>query len=152
MNKEFRLHIAIVQHLRSSFPHVGFFHPTNEQKDATSAYFGKVMGVRPGTSDLVLGWAGRNIGALEIKTEEGRISTAQNKFLSWADSVGWSTGVARSVRGAHNILCAWGVKPILEGEYTHFREPDYLTKSEKHALVHDMYKPISSPKPDDPTS
>ena len=133
---EYKIHVAIVEHIRKAFPQVKAFHVPNQNRDATEAFWNKQMGVEPGVSDLLLGWQG-NTGALEIKSETGKLSTPQNKFLSWASSIGWHTGVARSVRGAHQILMGWGLKP--HANITH--EPELRTFAEKNKAIYDMYAP-----------
>lgn len=134
---EYKLQVAVIVHIRNVFPQVRAIHIPNQSRDATEAYFNKQMGVEPGTSDLLIGWKGRNVGVLELKYDKGRISTAQNKFLSWADSIGWSTGVAYSVKQTHDILIEWGLQPL----HHVIQEPDYSTKEEKFEAVMDFYKP-----------
>jgi len=138
MRPEFLLQWAILKHHRSAFEGVGIFHVPNQTRDGTEAYFNKILGVRPGVSDLVLGWRGRNVGVIELKAPGGKITTAQNKFLSAAMGWGWSTGVARSVKDYHNILISWGLIPKHNG----IQEPDYRTKEEKQKDAYDLYAPI----------
>ena len=104
MGKEYRLHVACLKHGKSAFPQAKFIHIANQARDAQEAFFNKQMGVEPGVSDFLVGWKPRNVGVLEIKTPDGNLSTPQNKFLSWAYSIGWSIGVAKSVRQFHNVL------------------------------------------------
>lgn len=138
-SKEYLLQVAVISHLKTAFPQVKAFHCPNQTRSATEAYFNKILGVEPGVSDLIIGWPVRNVGVLELKAEDGRISTAQNKFLSWADSIGWSTGVARSVREVHVTLKVWGLTPA----HNYIKEPDYTTPEEKQKMIFDMYKPHS---------
>lgn len=139
-HEEYAIHVAIVDHIRCSFPQVKIMHIPNQSRDATEAFFNKKLGVLPGVSDLILGWHYKGIGVLEIKNDDGKLSNAQNRFLSWAAWAGWHTGIARTVRGAHNILCEWGLKPTNEA----IKEPDLRTKEQKFQDVFDMYKPLSS--------
>lgn len=135
---EYKLQLCVVDHLYKTFPEVGFFHVPNRPGDATDAYFKKMMGAKPGVSDLILGWRPGKVGVIELKAEGKKISTPQNKFLSWADWVGWETAVCHTVRGVHMTLCRWGLKP--KHGYS-IIEPDYRTKEEKLQQQFDMYKP-----------
>lgn len=134
---EYKLQVAVVKHIRSAFPQVKAIHIPNQTRSATEAFFNKQLGVEPGASDLLIGWATRNVGVLELKSTDGKISTPQNKFLSWADAIGWSVGVAKTVREAHVTLKLWGLTPAHEAIF----EPNYMTLEEKRKAVFDMYKP-----------
>lgn len=136
--KEFKLQVAVVEHIRTAFPQVKAFHCPNQTRSATEAHFNKMLGVLPGVSDLIIGWPMRNVGVLELKAPDGRLSSTQNKFLSWADHIGWSTGIAKSVQEAHVTMKLWGLSPTHES----IREPDYMTTQDKHKAVFDMYRPI----------
>lgn len=133
---EYKIHVAILAHIRNAFPMVKAFHIANQAKDAQEAFWNKQLGIEPGASDLIIGWKPSKVGVLEIKTEDGKISTAQNKFLSWADSIKWHTGVARTVQGAHNILVGWGLEP----SYNSCREPDLRNTDQKKADAFNFYK------------
>ncbi len=147
-HSEYHLHVAIVTHIESAFmgahnPNLKFWHTANQSRDATEAFFNKKMGVLPGISDLIFSWPHPSIadnvrmGALEIKAKDGKFSSAQNRFLSWGRSIGWSTGEARTVKAAHMVLCSWG----LNAAHTSIIEPDMRTKSEKFMDARDFYKP-----------
>lgn len=138
MSDEFKLHVACLKHGRSAFPQAKFIHIANQTRDAKEAFFNKMLGVEPGASDFLVGWRHRQVGVLEIKTADGRLSTPQNKFLSWADSIGWSTGVARSVRQFHDTLVKWGLNP----EHDSCLEPDYATDQEKLRRGESFFKPV----------
>lgn len=138
---EFKLHCAILKHIRSAFigahnPNLKIFHVANETKDASQAYWNKVLGIEPGASDLFAGWNG-NTGVMEIKAPDGKLTGSQNKFLSWASAVGWHTGIARSVKQAHHILCTWGLKAAHQS----IIEPDYSTQAEKFQRAHEWLAP-----------
>lgn len=139
---EYKIHVAILEHIRTAFPQVRAFHVPNQSKDATEAFWNKQLGAEPGVSDLIIGWKG-NTGVLEVKSHEGKLSPAQNKFLSWADSVGWHTGIARNVRKAHHILMAWGLEP----KHNSIREPDLRTSDEKKRDAYNLYAPPDRRKP-----
>lgn len=139
---EFKLQIAIIKHHKKAFPYVKAIHIPNESRDATEGFFNKMMGVEPGASDLLLGWNAKLYGGIgtavvEIKSKDGRISTPQNRFLSWADDIGWHTGVAKSVRQYHDLLCSFGLKPWCES----IIEPDIRSSSEKIQAGIDFWRP-----------
>lgn len=139
---EYLLHTAILKHVRSAFigghnPNLRIFHVPNEQRNATAAFFGKMMGVEPGVSDFLLGWPGHT-GACEVKAPGKPLTAPQNRFLSWCALVGWNHGVARSVRQAHDLLCSWGLKP----SHSLIHEPDYSTKEEKRRQSDASQAPI----------
>lgn len=134
---EYKIHVAILKHIRSAFPQVKAFHIPNQTRNATEAFFNKQMGVEAGASDFIIGWKPSKTGVLEVKTEDGRVSTPQNKFMSWAHSIGWNTGVARSVHQAHTVLKEWGLQP----EHEAIREPDFTTEKEKLIQARDLFKP-----------
>lgn len=134
---EYLLQVAVVEHFGRCFPHVGFFHVPNQSRNATEAFFNKKLGVRPGVSDLILGWPNRGVGVLELKSSDGRISTQQNKFLSWANHIGWEVGTAKTVRQAHDALKRWGLKPLYES----CMEPDLRSDEQKKRDVFNFYAP-----------
>lgn len=151
MSQEYKLHVAIVAHIESAFmgphnPNLKYWHTANQSRDATEAFFNKKMGVLPGISDLIFSWPHPSIegavkmGALEIKTKDGKFSSAQNRFLSWGRSIGWSVGEARTAKAAHMVLCSWG----LRASHTSILEPDLRTKPEKFQDVHNFYQPAST--------
>lgn len=139
--QEFKLHIAILKHINSCFigshnPNLKVFHIPNQNRDAKEGYFNKMMGILPGASDLIAGWP-NNTGVLEIKASEGKLSSAQNRFISWAKLIGWHTGEARTVRAAHMVLLSWGLKAAHESVL----EPDYRDKQQKFKDAFDWNKP-----------
>ncbi len=141
MGDEYRLHVAIVKHVNSAFigahnPNMKFFHVPNQNKDATQAFFNQQLGVLPGVPDLIFSWPA-NIGGLEIKAPTGKLSSPQNRFLSWAKLIGWHTGTAKSVRQAHHLLVMWGLKAAHQS----IVEPDYSTQQQKFERAFDWYKP-----------
>lgn len=123
---EFKIHVAIVEHLRSAFPFVKVIHIPNQNRDAQEVYFNKMLGMDTGASDLMIAWKG-GVGFLEIKSLDGKLSNFQNRFLSVMDSYGHQTGVAKSVKQAHNILVGWGHTPL----YNSTSEPDLRDKCQK---------------------
>lgn len=141
--KEYKLHVAALDHILSAFPQVKPIHVPNQTRDATEAFFNKRMGVVQGVSDFLIGWSrkdygGAGVGVLEIKAPDGRLTTPQNKFLSWAHHIGWGTGTAKSVREVHNTLVGWGLKPL----HAAIREPDYRTKEDRIKEAYSFYSPL----------
>lgn len=139
---EFRLHIAVLKHVNSAFigaqnPGLKIFHVANESRDAQQGYWNKIQGVEPGVSDFLCCWRG-HMGALELKTSTGKLSNAQNKFLSWGRSIGWHTGVARSVQQAHWLLVQWGLKAA----HNTIIEADQRTDAGKFKDAYDFYVPL----------
>lgn len=139
---EYKLHIAILAHINSAFigphnPNLKCFHVPNQSRDGTEAFFNKQLGVLPGVSDMLFGWNGNHTGALEIKAEYNELSSAQNKFMSWAKIIGWHTGTAKTVKQAHEVLIKWGLKPA----HNTIVEPDYRTKEEKFRDAHNFFAP-----------
>ncbi len=138
---EYHLHIAIKTHIEKCFmgntnPGLNFWHVANESRDASQAFWNKKLGILPGVSDLQFGWPVGKVGVMELKYKTS-LSSAQNKFLSWAHYVGWHTGVARSVREAHDILVNWGLRPAHDSVI----EPDHRNKEEKQKAVFDYFSP-----------
>lgn len=139
---EYKLHLAIKAHIESAFigpqnPNLKFWHVPNETRDATDAYFKKQMGVLPGVLDLCFGWPHKQTGVLEIKMPGEKITAAQNRFMSWANLIGWHTGAAYTVRQAHNVLCRWELK----ASHNNILEPDYATQEEKFRRGEDFFRP-----------
>lgn len=138
-HREYKLHIAALAHINSAFigshnPGLKCWHVPNETKDATDAFFKKQMGVLPGVLDFCLGWPVSKVGVLEIKPLGKILTPAQNKYSSWAASIGWHTGAAWSVRDVHRILQVWGLKAA----HHTIIEPDYATKEEKQKRGADL--------------
>lgn len=138
---EFKLHMAIKKHYESCFigihnPNLKIMHIANENRDSSQGYFNKMLGVLPGFPDLLAGWP-NNTGICEIKLPGKPLSGAQTKVLSWADIIGWQTGVVRTVRQFHDLMMKWG---ITASHYTVI-EPDYRTDEKKKYDLFDFYKP-----------
>jgi hypothetical protein len=136
---EYKLHVAIIKHIESAFPGLLYFHVPNQTRDATEAFFNKQMGVRPGIPDIILAWRGGQ-GMMEIKTEAGKISSNQNKTMSAFHAIGWHTGVVRNVKSAHQMLVAWGIKPV----HNAIKEPDLRSDDQKKSDSFNAQRPIGS--------
>lgn len=68
----------------------------------------KKMGMRPGASDLVLGWHGK-MYCLEVKNESGEQSTDQLLFEAWCLRAGVPYVVVRGVDDVMTWLREWGI-------------------------------------------
>ncbi len=137
---EFRLHLAIKKHYESCFigihnPDLKIFHIANENRDSSQGFFNKMLGVLPGMPDLMAGWPS-NTGICEIKLPGKPLSGAQNKVISWAAHIGWHTGIARSVKQAHEVFISWGLNPA----HHSILEADQRTEKEKMRDNFDFYK------------
>lgn len=107
-HKENAIHRAVVEHLRlRSKPNTVWFHPFNKAASAREGAFAKSMGVRAGVSDLILVRGGRPY-ALELKSERGRTSVAQEVFLDDWRAAGGCTAIAHGLDGALFALREWG--------------------------------------------
>ncbi len=138
---EFKLHMAIKKHYESCFigshnPDLKIMHIANEQRDSAQGHFNKMLGVQKGFSDILAGWP-LNTGVCEVKLPGKQLTPDQNRFLSWARSIGWHTGIARTVAQFHQLAISWGLIP------SHHRiiEPDYTTKEGKFARGFEVYAP-----------
>jgi hypothetical protein len=69
----------------------------------------RAMGMRSGLSDLVLIGQDGKAHFLEIKTPEGRLSEAQDRFRRLCLDRNWPYAVARSVAEATYHATAWGL-------------------------------------------
>lgn len=139
---EYKLHIATKEHIEKCFigpqnPSLKFWHVANETRDAEQAFWNKKMGVLPGVLDFQFGWPVSKAGVLELKFGKNKLTSQQNHFISWAHFIGWHTGVATTVRQAHNILEQWGLKPL----YNVVIEPDYRTQEKRQEDAFDYSAP-----------
>lgn len=130
---------AVVEHLESAFPGLLFTHIPARSKDGTDGFFKAKMGLRKGAPDLVFWFDGKSAG-IELKTSQGKLESAQNKFLSSMRWNGAFTAVCRSVREVHEHLIKWGLTPVHHA----CKEPDYRTWDEKVGGAIDYFAP---PKP-----
>lgn len=146
MHEEYRIHCAIVDHLRGvrmvgreliqgtkPFPELFITH-LNQGRSKDEGWFLKRMGVYPGVADLLCLWRG-GIGFIEVKTKTGTLSSAQKKFKGICHWLGIRYEVARTVKEAHDIVKRWGLKSVHEV----IREPDLRTDEQKYADDEKMY-------------
>lgn len=83
------------------------FHIANEGK-RTPSYGKKLkdMGMRPGVSDIFVAIQRKGFGGawIELKTEQGKLTLLQQKFLCDMKEQGYYTGVCYSIESAISIL------------------------------------------------
>lgn len=128
---EFHLHLAIKKHYDSCFigthnPNLKIMHIANENRDSAQGFFNKMLGVERGFPDILVVWPS-HVAVCEIKLPGKPLSAAQNRFISWANLIGWHTGIARSVRQFHELMILWGLNP----SHSQILEADYASKDEK---------------------
>lgn len=143
---EFKLQLAVVEHLKSAFPCLLWTHVPNKGGSAKDGFFKKAMGVRPGVADLIFWWSQHQhfsntnlikCGAIELKASKGKQSSDQNKFASSFVHVGGKYAVCKSVREVHEALKSWG----LTAKHEHCIEPDTRSKQQKFSDAFDAFKP-----------
>lgn len=105
------LHRAIVAMIvAEASPGVIVFHvPNGGRRGKAEAGRLKAMGTLAGMPDLIVIANGRCHG-LEIKTDRGRLSTAQKAMAVRFARAGCPFEVARSVGAARTILASWGAR------------------------------------------
>lgn len=147
---EYKIHVAIVEHHKKNFPEVKLIHIPMSFKSAKDAFFAKQMGAEKGAHDLLIIWKESDgtpgVGFFEVKSEAGRLSTAQNKFASSMDWYGCKTGFGRSVLDYHNTLISWGLTPKSQFVI----EPDFRSQKQKFSDEFDVYGFCSTKKPPNP--
>lgn len=143
---EYKIQCAIFDHHKTAFPHVKFVFIPNASTDAKTGYFNKAMGLCPGAHDIHLFWdrfdraenkGQLHVGIFEVKSPDGRMSSAQNRYASEMGYIGAHTGFGSSVRAYHQTLCSWGLKPLHNG----IKEPDLRSPEQKKKDAFDLYKP-----------
>lgn len=108
---EERIQAHVVAQLRLAG--VDFAHPPNESK-STPGYRAKLkaMGLSPGIPDLLIftppPCGGYVAAALELKSDKGRISTAQREWLDCLASYGWATACTKGLAASLQQLVDWG--------------------------------------------
>ncbi len=134
---EQKLHIAVVEHLRTAFPDILFTHPANQARSPQEGAKLKRMGVRAGVADLLLWWHPNGYGAIELKARAGTESLPQKTFGFLFTRIGGKYAVCKSVGEVHKILIGWGAKPV----HNAVKEPDLQTQEQKFERAIDFYKP-----------
>jgi hypothetical protein len=110
---EAQLQKALVGHIRArGVPGLVWWHSPNGARLAGrrgAAVAGaalKAMGMRPGVSDLILLHGGQPF-ALELKADKGRVSEAQEQFLSDFENAGGKGSIAYGLDEAITVLESW---------------------------------------------
>lgn len=102
--EEDHLHIQVCNYLKFQYPNVLFHHSPNEGKRGYVQQAKiKAMGVKAGFPDLIIMFGGRNL-ALELKTEKGRPTTWQKKWMEELKDNGWTAEIAYGFLEAKNII------------------------------------------------
>lgn len=108
--REYNLQKDIVDAIeRIRAPGVVFWHVPNgikaKPKDVAAM---KRIGMRAGVVDLHISVPGVGMCFLEVKTEDGDLTEAQEAFLAGMQSHGHRTAVVRSMDEALHYLASWG--------------------------------------------
>ena len=105
---EDQIHAAICQHLTiRPMPGTVWWHtPNGGNRSASEGARFKALGVKAGFPDLCALRNGR-LFALELKREDGRVSTAQSAMLRALQFAGAETAVAFGLNEALPILDRW---------------------------------------------
>lgn len=131
---EYRLQVAVVKHLQTTFPSLLWTHCPNRPADAQDGFFKKMMGVRPGVSDLLF-WYSGGFAAIELKASKGRWGNDQNRFASSFTAIGGKFKLCKSVQEVHDALVSWGIVPASSA----VTEPDLRSLNQKHSDSFNFY-------------
>jgi hypothetical protein len=115
---EDQIHTAVVHHLNlRGVAGLVFWHtPNGGLRSKSEAAKLARMGVLAGVPDLMFIYRGKTYG-LELKTETGRISSAQRAVLTAMEQAGVATAVSKGLDAALDQLEAWGlIAPDLFGK------------------------------------
>src|ERR1700685_695380 len=101
---------TVCEHLRRRGAHgVLWWHtPNGGRRSPVEAAIFNGLGVRAGVSDLILLRDGRAF-ALELKTERGRPTAAQMRFISEFRAAGGEASIAAGLDQALRTLETWGL-------------------------------------------
>jgi len=90
-------------------PGLVWFHvPNGGWRSMVEAGIFKAMGVKPGVSDLILLHRG-TFYALEIKTDKGKLTPLQQRFLDDVKAAGGYATWAAGIDEAYRVLQSWGL-------------------------------------------
>ena len=109
---EFRLQVAVVQHLRLCAPAGCYFTalPFGEYRSPRTGARLKAAGVRAGAPDILILYQGRALG-LELKAAKGRQNDAQRLTERDWIRAGGDYRVATGIDEALAVLRGWGILP-----------------------------------------
>ena len=80
----------------------------NNPRSRISGAFEKARGMRVGVPDLFL--TGRVHGLIEVKTDQGRLTPAQQEWMYWCQTARVNYALVRSPEDVIAALKRWGVK------------------------------------------
>lgn len=105
---------AIIQFIRTKYPHVVVFHiPNGGRRGLVEASIFKGLGVLAGVYDLCILWKAQGgfgkCGFLEIKSTTGRLTTHQKSFSRRLDDLHIKHACISSVNEAEQMLKDWGL-------------------------------------------
>ncbi len=143
---EFRLQVAVVNHLKSAFKEVIWTAFPGRPGNAKDGFMKKAMGVKPGVPDLLFWWQYPcavdkkliQCAGIELKSAKGKISPDQNRFASYFTAIGGKFACCNTVRQVHDALKNWGLRPTHES----IVEPDTRSDMKKKADMFNWYKPL----------
>lgn len=100
----------VVDYLRLVLPSdaILFAVPNGGYRRRIEAAILKGMGVVPGVADLILLYQGKGF-AIEMKTDKGRQSSAQNAWQDAWEAAGGQYALCRGIEDIDAILARWGV-------------------------------------------
>jgi len=107
--REDAIHAGIVEFLcMAAHPRLMWFHCPNGGlvKPSSRIYFAR-LGVFPGVADLCFVLPDKSVAFMEVKGEDGRLSTAQQAFQARCAVLGLKYQIARSISEAEEILRDW---------------------------------------------
>lgn len=150
---EYKRHCAIVDHLKGErhignkiypgqkpYPKLLVIHIFQGRSKA-EGFFLKRLGVLAGVLDLLCIWKldkGYDIAFLEIKTDVGKLSSAQKKFVGILNWFGIKWAIASTVKQAHDQFKTWGLMSVHEA----IDESDLRDFEQKKRDAFDMYRPV----------
>jgi hypothetical protein len=108
--REDAIHAGIVEYLTiAAHPRLMWWHCPNGalMKPSSRMYFAR-LGVFPGVADLCFVLPDRTAAFMEVKGEDGRLSTAQQAFQARCAILGLRYRVVRSISEAGEALAEWG--------------------------------------------
>lgn len=140
---EDKLCMAFTTHCEKYFPRIrgilAWTHVANQGRSKSQGSKLKKMGVYAGVFDYIF-WAPDLTLHLEAKVEKRDYSDTQRTFMSLVEDMPrHKLNKFYSVREGHNILISYGIFPIMA--CTIFKEPDFLTKTQKVQIAIDMWMP-----------
>lgn len=105
------IHKSVLDWLRLVLPNALIWHcPNGGAREPREAAKLKRLGVVAGIPDIFILGEGGFAGALEIKTQVGRLSSEQHNVHSHMRRLGFKIFVVRGIVEAREALASWGVK------------------------------------------